>query len=235
MDFIKSIPDKVGNGLKKVQKSAGMKDLDFDMAFDQLTEAKFWSCVFKTFLGTAAWVIIAAVAGGSPWAWGVAYAAVSTAFIDNLNALDRFRGFLDGNVKFGLFVYALLVQAAGAAFAVSAKNALGLEGDITAVGAYSFENWLSRDFWLCREVVALVFYFWISSRASGHDIPEAFFRIILIALAFIIGGEGFAFFPAHAFVAGFDAFFTASAWTLVFLQLFAVWFSGFLMNLLTCE
>lgn len=232
-EFFDKSKDFVSKQWNKLHKATlgRCEKLDWDMEFDILSKSAFWSCAFRTFLATAAFILLAGKQGNSPLAWGLSYVIVSNLISDNLNSLCKWHAFINGNGKFGKVIYATLVQIAGAMGANCINEALKLGVSFTAVNGHQFADWKTLDFWLSLEVVALALFLIFKQKSDNKDMPAAFWQILLVTIAFTVGGEGFGFFPAHAFAAGgFASWNNVSAWTTVFVQLWAIVFGNFVLD-----
>jgi len=240
MDFIngsvKNVQDWSEARVADVKKTTvtRFQKLDWDMDFDKLTTGEFWGCAFKTLLGSAAFVLVAGVNANTAWAWGFSYALVSALISDNLNSLCRWNSFLNGEGKFGCFLYSTIFQVIGAAFAFHFDAAFNLNGASSAVTAMN----LFTDFratWMNSEVVALVLFLILKAKASNNDMPAAVWTILLVAIAFTLGGAGFGFFPAHAYAAtGFSSLCSFANLNIIVVQLWAVLVGNFVLDLVWC-
>lgn len=212
-----------------------MPNFEFEVSGFSCT--KWWNEQIATAVATGAWLILQNMCQdvfGDAFSWGISLAVVGIAFGSNVNALCQFSKWIKGGNKLSDFVYALVFQAIGASLASCLSSNLGLSASLSFDNSASFDGAFGENlfsFWFSKEVLAIYFFCKFSNnmKFNGDDMPDSVKNMFLIALAFMIGGSGIAFFPGHMWASGFSAFSSASTWVLLFQQMWAV----FLAN--TCD
>ena len=196
--------------------------MDFSVPFASLTDAGWWRQRVAVTVGTMVWIIVAQQAGASPFAWGLSYAVASAMFSADMNCLDSFRDFLTGKGSLGKFLGLLPFQILAGLLVNSSADVFGHENvaDV-ADNSKFFSDWELFKIILAKETLGVFFYYVISTQAKNNSqVPEQLWSAIMVAMAFHIGSDGFAFAPAHNFVLGFGN--TCSGAITLILQLIAV-------------
>jgi len=204
--------------------------------FDQFKDAKFWSKHVMNAVGTGLWILLAVklekngLADG--WAWGLSGAIVSLAFQSNcLNTLNNFNDLVRGDSDVISFLVSLVFHASGAIGANYIAGFVGLDADVTPVHELSFNTAFSADFYkyfFSNEFVGL-FLFAVFTARSKSDMPSSLWSVLLVAVAFFVGGAEFVFLPARLFN-NVAAFYSAGAWAGFVCQLWATLFSAIVLE-----
>lgn len=178
---------------------------------EQLTQMNFWTGCWKEFLGSLLWITVAAQAGGTPWAWGIAYVIVLHAF-ENKNhftpAVTFYRAALGKQDPIQAFFW-LLAQALGAFVAVHFATALGMTADSAA--GFAINDWKNG----VQEFLGVAFFVWIhlqNADNEGGDMPKSVVTIISIVVAFQLAGSDSVFAANRQFAAFNTNFYVAYLW-----------------------
>jgi len=202
------------------------KDIQAAPKVDRLKQAGTYSRLLQEAVGTALWILVAS-AINSGWSWGLAFVVIDLAFDGtSKNTIINFKALLKGHTDWLTFLITFLAHCLGAIAANAVAGPLGLAGDnataslsfLGANGAFTLKFW---EFWFSKEMIGLFLYTCFISRASGNDVPPAIWDVLMITVAFWLGGSSFIFFPARLF-STFGAFASAGAWATLICQFWAV-------------
>lgn len=201
--------------------------VDFELApdFGFLKEASSWVGFFKEAIGTALWFAIANKAGGDAWAWGLAHVVVCLAFSNDshFHGCCNFVNAMSGG-NWVKFFFTFFSQILGCIALGAVGGHIGLEGRAFET-SLSFSTIASKNFYeyfFGTEFFGLFLYVIFSKRSSKDSgVPSSLWNILLIAVAFWVGGDGFGFVPARNFNT-FKSFCDAGAWATTVCQFWAV-------------
>lgn len=204
--------------------------------FDQFKDAKFWSKHVMNAVGTGLWILLAVkisangLAAG--WAWGLSGAIVSLAFQNNcFNTLNCFNDLVRGDTDVISFLVSMVFHAAGAIGANYIAGFVGFTADETPAHGLNFGTAFSANFYeffFSSEFVGL-FLFAIFTARSKSDMPSSLWSVLLVAVAFFVGGANFVFLPARLFN-DFSSFCSVDAWAGFVCQLWATLFSAIVLD-----
>jgi len=214
------------------------QDIDFKPDFSFLSEAKEWVDLFNQAVGTALWFAIANKAGGDAWAWGLSYVVVSIAFgtsgAFNFNAAFDFVNVLSGNKNYVRFIFDFFFQILGCIAITAAGESIGLAAAAFAP-SLKFSQIASVDFYkfFFGQEFFGIFLYYIFSKRSTSDIPASIWSILLVAVAFWVGGEEFGFIAARSF-STFKSFASASSWATFVCQIWSATVGAALLEYAWC-
>jgi len=212
-------------------------------SYGYLKNTDMWMNHLNEAVGVALWVISATMAGGSGWAWGFTFVMVNLTFNAknelNLNILDNFMSVFRNDTSIVQHVMTFFFHAFGVIGACMLAEHLGFSGtDVPAhklnfmggegmVGIFSKQ---AHHFLFGLEFIGLfMFTVWRAKGARPDDMPSSVWDMMMIALAFWIGGDAFVFVPARLFTS-FDAFKAASTWAMVICQWWSVMFTNIILE-----
>ena len=200
---------------------------NFQFDVSGLTCTKWWTSQFTMAAFTGSWLILQALCAdifGAFFSWGVSFAIVSVIF--SCFEMDQFKQWFEGKNKLSDVVYFIVFQGFGASVAFFVSTHFGLNASLGFESSASFSqaaSWNLLEFWFSKEVLAIYFYwkFVTHMKISSEDMACSVKCLLLISLAFMIGGEGIAFFPGHLFASGWSAFLKESTYAVLFQQVWA--------------
>lgn len=215
------------------------QDIDYKPDFKFLSEAGEWVAMFNQAVGTALWFAIANKAGGDAWAWGLSYVVVNIAFgcsgACNFNAAFDFVHVLKGDKNYIRFVFDFFFQILGCIAITAAGSHIGLDaGSFEA--SLSFSTIASVDFYkyfFGTEFFGILLYCIFTNKSNGGDIPASLWSILLVAVAFWVGGDGFGFVAARSF-SSFAAFANVNAWATFVCQIWSATVGAVLLEYAWC-
>merc|ERR1712110_213940 len=216
------------------------QDIKLAPDVDSLSESSTWSNLFCEGVSTALWIIVANKASGDAYAWGLSYVLVKMMFGGNssMNSLCNIMSFLKGESDWLSTALNFVFHALGAMGAVHMSAAFGFNADnASASAAFTGENglWSSTfyNYFFCNNEVIGLFLFAVFKFNSRNQsgMPDNLWSMLLIAMAFFVGGEGFNFFPAR-FFNKFGAFSDAACWAALVQQVWAVALAAVFMDYL---
>lgn len=193
--------------------------------FDCFKDAAFWCKMVMEAVGTGLWILLATKAGGE-WGWGLSYAVISLSFPGHsFNTLTNWGSLIRGDCDWLNFVMNFVFHFLGAICAQNLAPFIGLEADGDAshslcfVGANCAFSAEFYNFFFSSEFVGLFLYTIFTAR-STTDMPASLWTVLLITVAFWLGGANFVFLPARLFNK-FTNFASAGAWAALVCQLWA--------------
>lgn len=202
---------------------------------DSLKDPKTWGKLLMEAIGTALWIIVGTKLGGD-WGWGLSFAVISIAFPDyTFNTLTNWGEFLTGGTDWLSFLLTWFAHCIGSIFASAITGPLAL-GDINAEsslsfraadaegndvpgGAFTLQFW---TFWFGKEMIGIFLFTCFMARSKGNnDVPATIWTVLMVTVAFWLGGSGFMFFPARLF-SSWSAFAGQGAWATFICQMWSV-------------
>lgn len=196
--------------------------------FECLKSAKTWLGCINEFTGTLLWILIAKQISNS-FSWGIAFVVVSLAIPGSgFNTLNHFIGFLNGSSDILQLILAFVFHSLGAIVgqyiagfewlkftADTVEPILKFTGDGGAFSATFYQFFFSGEF------VGIFLFTVLSARCQKPEgIPSCILTILLVSLAFWMGGDKFCFLPARCFNT-FKSFAGASNWATLVCQLWS--------------
>jgi len=191
-------------------------------------DAKFWCNMVMEAVGTGLWILIATKADSQQaWGWGLSFAIISLAFPGHtFNTLTNWCAMLKGECDWLNFLITFVFHFLGAIAANALAPHIGLDADSTPLhdlcfvgcenGAFTTKFY---SFFFSSEFVGLFLYAIFTAR-SKSDMPSSLWTVLLITVAFWLGGDNFVFLPARLFNK-FTNFASAGAWAALVCQLWA--------------
>jgi len=183
------------------------KDFKLKPDFSDYSDAKFWLNRVMDGVGLGLWILLAVKTseqlGSNGFGWGLTFAVVSLSFPNNgFDTLRNWVNMLNGEIDFVKFIVCTVFHFLGAMGANFIAGFIGLEKDGEhVVDNLNFGTAFSAnfyDFFFSSEFVGL-FLFAIFSARSKSDMPSSLWSVLLIAIAFFVGGSSFVFVPARFF------------------------------------
>jgi len=204
--------------------------------FDDFKDAKFWMKHLMNAVGTGLWILLAVKIASngmsSGWAWGLSGAIVSLAFQGNcFNTLSCFNDMMRGDTDIVSFLISMVFHCFGAIGANYIAEFIGFTADATPAHGMSFAGAFSADFYkffFSSEFVGL-FLFAVFTARSKSDMPSSLWSVLLVAVAFFVGGANFVFLPARLF-GNCASFADPTAWAAFVCQLWATLFSAVVLE-----
>jgi hypothetical protein len=220
--------------------------IDFAPDVNSLKDAKTWGKLLMEAVGSALWILVGTKMAQGAWGWGLSFVVISIAFPGfSFNTLSNWSRFLKGEENWFTYLLTWFAHCLGSIAANSVSKILSLDDTnfatslsfrackavavagtdtVTAHSVTVCEGAFSATFWeyfFGKEMIALFLFTCFVARAKGNDVPASLWTVLLIAVAFWLGGDGFAFFPARAFD-NWAAFGSQGAWATWICQMWAV-------------
>jgi len=186
--------------------------------FSEYKDAKFWLNRIMDGVGLGLWILLAVKTSEhvhAGFAWGLTFAIVSLSFPNNgFDTLRNWVSLLNGDIDIVKFVVCTVFHFLGAIGANFVAGFIGLVADgAQAPAELTFNTAFSAEFYkffFSSEFVGL-FLFAIFSARSKSDMPSSLWSVLLIAVAFFVGGNSFVFVPAR-FFNSYLSFASLSSW-----------------------
>ena len=190
------------------------KDLDEGSTYMKL----FWEAAT-----TFGWLVVATAAGGSSWAWALSYVVLMITFHGSkMNSLCFFKDMINGKTSVVHFALNMFAHVLGAIAAYTMASQIGFAAPVAPAHGMSFSGFDWKMFFFGREFWGIFLYIIFKEKANNQSgIPEKLWNMMILAVAFMIGGANFVFVPARMFTS-FASFADAGLWCCFLSQVWAV-------------
>merc|ERR1711963_1388725 len=150
-----------------------------------LDDSKTWLSLFWEGVSTFLWLIVATSAGNGSWAWGLSYVVIGLVFAGNkMNSLCVFKQFVYGETSIVHFALTFVAHALGAIAAYTLGPKIGFDWKAFLFG---------REFW-----GLFLFCLFREKKFDGEGgFPSSLWNVLILAVAFQIGGANFVFVPSR--------------------------------------
>merc|ERR1711907_202548 len=189
-----------------------------------LGDSKTWLSLFWEGVSTFLWLIVATSAGNGSWAWGLSYVVISLVFAGNkMNSLCVFKQFVYGETSIVHFALTFVAHALGAIAAYTLGPKVGFAAVQVPDHGLAFAGFDWKTFLFGREFWGLfLFCLFREKKFDGEGgFPVSLWNVLILAVAFQIGGANFVFVPSRLFT-GFASFADVSVWACFVAQIWAI-------------